>query len=298
MTGCLKPFTPCALGLLSLLFAGCVEGSGPPEMGEAKIVGGGWTPAPTTNDYAAASGAAGSMGVANGPSVLNDPSSGAPGVSPPGSSGTPAGASAPPPAGGSPAVGGAGGAMAATAGTGAAGTGPATGGAGGAGGAAGTTTEPVATGQPGTLTVSVTSASVGGRYAPRNVGAVWIETGSGQFVKTIERWAAIRVGDLRGWSAASGGWGFEFFGTSSAPDAVDVVTAATLTSHRAHSPSWAMKDVNGMVVPDGAYKVVLEVGDGSNATSEVMFQKGPMAQTVSAPAGGRGYSSFTVTYTP
>jgi hypothetical protein len=117
-------------------------------------------------------------------------------------------------------------------------------------------------------------------------------------VKTIERWAAIRVGDLRTWNQRSGGWGFSFFGTSSSPDAVDAVSAATLTSHRAHTPTWAMKDVMGMVVPDGAYKVVLEVADGSNGTAEVMFQKGPMAQTVMAPAGGRGYSSFSVTYTP
>ena len=59
-----------------------------------------------------------------------------------------------------------------------------------------------------------------------------------------------------------------------------------------------MKNVDGMVVPDGDYKVVLEVADGSNATGEVMFTKGPMPQTVSASAGGRGYTSFTVTYTP
>jgi hypothetical protein len=142
------------------------------------------------------------------------------------------------------------------------------------------------------------SASVGGRYSPRNVGAIWIEDGSGKFVKTIERWAAIRSGDLRRWSSASGGWGFSFFGAPSAsPDAVDAVTAATLTTHKAHNPTWTMKDGSGAVVADGSYKVVLEVADGSNAVTELMFTKGPMAQTVTAPAG-RGFASFTATYTP
>jgi hypothetical protein len=181
---------------------------------------------------------------------------------------------------------------------GAGGTTPAIGGSGGAGMAGSAAPPPVTSSGPGTLSVSVTSASVGGRYAPRNVGAIWIETGSGEFVKTIERWVAIRTSDLRAWNQRTGGWGFSFFGTSSSPDAVDCVTAATLTNHRAHSPTWAMKDVDGMVVPDGPYKVVLEVGDGSNAVTELMFTKGPMAQTVMAPAGGRGYSSFSVTYTP
>jgi hypothetical protein len=159
-------------------------------------------------------------------------------------------------------------------------------------------TEPGPDTTPGTLMVSVTTAAGGGRYAPRNCGAIWIETGSGQFVKTIERWAAIRVGDLRTWNQASGGWGFSFFGSSTSPDAVDAVTAATLTRHQAHNPTWTFKDGTGMVVPDGTYKVKMEVADGRSVVSEVTFTKGPEPQTVSAPAGGQGYTSFTVTYTP
>jgi len=297
MMGSFKPLTPFAVGLAGLLFAGCVQGSDTPDMGQAKLVKGGWSPSPATSDYAP-SAVAGSGGPTLGPSALNDPTEPA-GVNS-GMSGNSAGAAAPPPTGGSAALAGAGGA-AATGGTGAGGTAPAAGGAGGAGGttgAAGSGVDSAPTGTPGTLTVSITSDAVGGRYAPRNVGAIWIESGSGKFVKTIERWAAIRMGDLRAWNAASGGWGFEFFGSSSSPDAVDVVSGATMLGAQSHSPSWAMKDVSGMVVPDGPYKVRLEVADGSNATAEVMFEKGPMPQTVSAPAGGRGYSAFSVTYTP
>jgi len=169
---------------------------------------------------------------------------------------------------------------------------------GGSDGEAGSAAEPEPTGAPGSLMVSVMSAAVGGRYAPRNVGAIWIETGSGEFVKTIERWAGIRANDLRAWNQASGGWGFSFFGPPSSPDAVDAVTAATLRGHQMHSPTWAFKGADGMVVPDGAYKVVMEVADGSAARSEVMFTKGPMPQTVMGSSGGRGYASFAVTYSP
>lgn len=179
-----------------------------------------------------------------------------------------------------------------------AGTGSMSTGGSNAQGGAGAMAEPRSDTTPGTLMVSVTSAAGGGRYAPRNCGAIWVETASGEFVKTIERWAAIRSGDLRAWNQASGGWGFSFFGSSTSPDAVDAVSAATLTRHQAHNPTWTFKDGSGMVVPDGMYKVKMEVADGRSVVSEVTFTKGPEPQTVSAPAGGQGYSSFTVTYAP
>jgi hypothetical protein len=133
---------------------------------------------------------------------------------------------------------------------------------------------------PGALTVSFMSVGPGGRYAPRNCGAVWIEDASGKFVKTIERWTAIRERYLENWSMASGGWGFSIFGGSSGdnPDQVDVVTAGTLSRHQMHMSSWNMKNVDGEVVPDGMYTVVVEVSEGSSGVGRVEFVKGPMAQ--------------------
>jgi hypothetical protein len=58
-----------------------------------------------------------------------------------------------------------------------------------------------------------------------------------------------------------------------------------------------MKDVSGSVVPDGTYKVRLEVADGTAGTADLTFTKGPMPQTVNA-AGGQGFTSFSATYTP
>ena len=292
-----RAWWPALLVCTSLASAsGCVGGAPEQDTGSASFLQGAAV-APT--DYApSASGSGvgpdtGATAGAAAPPVSSGPvptqpvsPSGTAGSAPPSAAGTGGASAGPGPGGASGTSAGVAGMDIGTAGTGITGA-----------GGSDATPPPVSSG-PGTLTVEITSAAIGGRYAPRNIGAIWIETASGDFVKTIERWAAIRGGDLRTWNQRSGGWGFSFFGVSSAPDAMDAVTGATLTSHRAHTPTWAMKDVMGAVVPDGSYKVVLEVADGTAGTAEVMFQKGPMPQTVTAPAGGRGYSAFTVTYTP
>ena len=41
----------------------------------------------------------------------------------------------------------------------------------------------------GTLSVSVTTSSTGGNYAPRNIVAIWIEDSSGKLVKTLLAYA-------------------------------------------------------------------------------------------------------------
>jgi hypothetical protein len=277
-------------GCIGVTLFGCVESQPDDALGKAEFFSS--TPRPLGADYGApADTATAGTGVA-GTAAVGQPIGGMGAATTPIPSVT-AGSSATPmtPAGGS--GGGAGTTPEPTAGTG-----PMSTGGSNAQGGAGAMAEPRPDTTPGTLMVSVTSAAGGGRYAPRNCGAIWIETASGEFVKTIERWAAIRSGDLRAWNQASGGWGFSFFGSSTSPDAVDAVSAATLTRHQAHSPTWTFKDASGMVVPDGTYKVKMEVADGRSVVSEVTFTKGPEPQTVSAPAGGQGYSSFTVTYAP
>jgi len=44
----------------------------------------------------------------------------------------------------------------------------------------------------GSLSFDVVTVNQGGWFAPRNVGAIWIEDSSGKFVKTLKVWAAIR----------------------------------------------------------------------------------------------------------
>jgi hypothetical protein len=149
---------------------------------------------------------------------------------------------------------------------------------------------------PGKLTVAFMSVGPGGRYAPRNCGAVWIEDASGKFVKTIERWTAIRERYLSNWTMASGGWGFAGFGgaTGDNADQVDVVTAGTLSRHQMHMSTWNMKNTSGEVVPDGKYSVVVEVSEGTSGVGRVEFVKGPMAQMLDGKSPV--FSNMTVTY--
>lgn len=151
----------------------------------------------------------------------------------------------------------------------------------------------------GTLTITFTSVNQGGRYQPRNVGAVWIETGSGMFVKTIERWAGIRANHLTRWAQASGGWG-SFFGGGNTADKMDAISRATLARHEKHMLTWDMKDLMNQTVPDGKYKVGIEVTEdnfvpGANVLIE--FEKGPAPVTV-MPPDQKPYSGLVISYQP
>jgi hypothetical protein len=191
--------------------------------------------------------------------------------------------------GGASGSGGASGASGGTAGMGA---------SGGAGGEAGSTSPST----PGTLTIQFMSVGNDGEYAPRNCGAVWIETSSGAFVKTLERWAGIRAGHLTAWTAASGGWGGGFFFATggNTADQMDAISAATLRPHQMHTPTWNMKDTMGMVVPDGTYRVMIEVTESErvpSAIASIEFEKGPAPVSLS-PSDDGPFKDLTLSYTP
>jgi hypothetical protein len=71
----------------------------------------------------------------------------------------------------------------------------------------------------------------------------------------------------------------------SAGNRVDAVGSASLRSHQTHTVTWNYTDANGTPVPDGAYKVIVEVTDhnGAGETAEVAFTKGVGAAPVTAP---------------
>ena len=151
----------------------------------------------------------------------------------------------------------------------------------------------------GTLTLDFKSVNQGGRYAPQNVGAVWIETGAGMFVKTLERWGNIRASHLTRWNKASGGWG-SIFGGGNTADQMDAVSRATLRSHGAHHVTWDMKDPTGKVVPDGSYKLLIEVTEDNSrpgAVAEIPFEKAPAPQTA-MPADKPPYAGLMLTFQP
>jgi hypothetical protein len=76
-------------------------------------------------------------------------------------------------------------------------------------------------------------------FDPNNIVAVWIETPSGKFVRTLAQWAETRKQYLLAWNASSKG------------NNVDAVTGATFINHGTRTVSWDLRDVNRAKVPNG-----------------------------------------------
>lgn len=129
------------------------------------------------------------------------------------------------------------------------------------------------------LSVSVTTTAPGGKYKPRNVGAVWIADASGKFVKSLDVWGNKRLSHVTAWNAATKAAGL-------AGNKVDAVTSATLSTHRAHNLTWNCRDARDQGMPDATYRVYFEVTDSNNSGPNHFetFTKGPMATTVQASA--------------
>lgn len=137
---------------------------------------------------------------------------------------------------------------------------------------------------PSRLTFDVTTMAQGGKYAPKNVGAIWIEDSSGAYVRSLEVWAGIRKRDLRQYVAAVGG----------RSDA-DVTTSATLRTHRAHEVRWDLKDYSGNAVDPGQYTLIVEVTDrdGAGQSYSVDFDTSAGTGTL-MPASSGYYAAMTL----
>jgi hypothetical protein len=122
----------------------------------------------------------------------------------------------------------------------------------------------------GTLTVSVATSSTGGNFAPRNILAIWIEDSSGKFVKTLLAYAEKRKTYLNTWEAATTLAG-------SAYNSVDAITGATQSSHTTRTCNWNGTDYSKTLVPDGDYKLRMELTDknATGNTASFTFTKGP-----------------------
>ena len=120
------------------------------------------------------------------------------------------------------------------------------------------------------LHVRVRTSTGGGRFAPRNVGAIWIETSAGAFVKTLERWAAIRARYLTRFVQAANN------------NVVDAVTGATLVLHTTHEVTWDLTDLEQCEVPAGDYRVVMETTDQNapGASHVIPFSKDQTGTTI------------------
>lgn len=129
--------------------------------------------------------------------------------------------------------------------------------------------------RPTWLTFRMNTAPFGGRYKPRNIGAVWVETSTGTYVKTLKRWARIRARYLTR------------FSTASRNNLVDAVTGATLANHNTvHEIKWNLTDVSRTRVPDGQYRLALELTDkdGPGALHYIPFTIGAWGARSTPPA--------------
>jgi len=107
------------------------------------------------------------------------------------------------------------------------------------------------------LAFEVTTKAIGGKYQPKNVGAIWVADASGKMVKSLEVWAATRVRYLSEYNKTRAGM------------SVDTTSRATLPNHRTHKLTWNLKDRSGAPVPKGKYKLTVELTD-TDATGKSM----------------------------
>lgn len=140
----------------------------------------------------------------------------------------------------------------------------------------------------GTLAVNVTTSTYNGQYAPRHVLAIWVESSSGTFVKTLLVNAAARRQDLTQWiSSTSNG------------NTTDAIIGATMNSHIAVSCTWNGTNTSGTIVGDGAYKLKVEYteSNGSGKVATFTFNKGTVSDS-QIPASFSGVTVNTLTWTP
>jgi len=151
-----------------------------------------------------------------------------------------------------------------------------------------TTNPPIDSITPTTgLVVTSVTSTTGGGYSPRNIVAIWIESNTGIFVKTLTVKAAERKYDLTKWESSSKG------------NTVDASTGATLTSFGTVTGFWNGTDASGKVVADGTYKVCMELTDKSATGnySSFSFTKGTTAAT-QTPANAPSFSSISIKWMP
>jgi hypothetical protein len=147
----------------------------------------------------------------------------------------------------------------------------------------------------GLLKVTVTTKATGlaGRnYAPRNSMAIWIEDQSGKFIKTLLVNAQQRRMQLKRWEKSTNTAGYKY-------NAVDAVTGATNIIHGTRTCSWNGTDLNGKVLPDGNYNIMMELTDidGAGNSYAVPFNKSNKKISLTPPDNS-SFSAINIEWEP
>ena len=101
--------------------------------------------------------------------------------------------------------------------------------------------------------LQVTTVTANGTFAPHNVGAVWIEDGSGAFVKTLSDWGRTLLSEAVAWYSSSNGNG------------VDAISGATRIAQGPLQAGWNCTDASGAAVPPGRYRVCMTYAEDNSA---------------------------------
>jgi hypothetical protein len=140
----------------------------------------------------------------------------------------------------------------------------------------------------GNLSVSIVTGTATGKYAPRNVVAVWIEDNSGIFIKTLLVNAQKRMKYLTNWlSSTSDG------------NTVDAITGATSATYGTLTCTWNGTDASGTLLNDGTYRLCVELADDnySENFAYFTFTKGTSVD-IQTPANKPGFSDIYIKWTP
>ena len=135
--------------------------------------------------------------------------------------------------------------------------------------------------------MSFSTAAPGGVYNPNNVVAVWVTQTNGTIVKTILRYGETRKTSLSTWNAADGASADGKMGATRANHSAPVIMTAT----------WDLKNKSGVVIPDGTYKINLEMTDGTRKTHTFDFVKDGAAGTRTNP-GTTWFTGISIAYAP
>jgi hypothetical protein len=143
----------------------------------------------------------------------------------------------------------------------------------------------------GSLTFSCNSSAPSGSYGSKCVMAIWIENTQNPsvFIKTNAKYGH-EDDHLTSWVPKSGN------------NMTDAVTGATLSSNNTPSVIWNGTNVSKVVVADGTYNVLIEMGWGKDkvvqhSVMSFTFTKGPGAVHLT-PAGNAYYSNVVIDWVP
>lgn len=137
------------------------------------------------------------------------------------------------------------------------------------------------------VNISFTPTQISGaKYSPNHIFAVWVKDANGNYVRTLMVYASVRKSYLYTWKSNSGG------------DVADAITGATVSTFKAYSITWDLKDYKNNTVADGSYKLCMEMtsAHSQGPYREIDFTVGGSNYTLS-PADGQNFTTISLSYT-